>query len=141
MFGEQLCESASLAKDRKTLMDGVQRRDANAIGLASRLMLVQVASSDEVPSLLKEIGEAYYRWRPKTIDSQDAFEEALAASLRQRVAAVRLRNAIDLVRVGDRFDSSRHVTSDRGVEVTEVRGWVVLRENGKALTKASVSLR
>jgi len=141
LFGDQLCELAPLANDREMLLDGVLRRDGGAVGLASRLMLVQAAAADEVPSLLKEIGEAYYRWRPKTADIEDAFEQALAVGLRERIAAVGLRNTIELVRVGDRYDSSRHTSSDRGIEVTAVGGWVVLRENGKALTKALVSLR
>jgi hypothetical protein len=141
LLGAQLCELAPLEDDRRTLLEGVLRRDADAVGLASRLMLVQVAAAEEVPSLLKEIGEAYYRWRPKTVENEDAFELALAAGLRQRSADVGLRNAIDLVHVGDRYDSSRHTSSDRGIEVASVRGWIVLRENGKALTKANVSLR
>jgi hypothetical protein len=94
-----------------------------------------------LPSLLKELGEAFYRWRPKTTDSADKMEEALVAWLHDRIAAAGLRNRIDVVRVRDQYDSTRHMSSQRGIEVSEVCGWVVLRDNGRPLSKAKVSLK
>jgi hypothetical protein len=35
----------------------------------------------------------------------------------------------------------RHNAAERGVEVADVFGWVVLRDNGKVYSKANVSLR
>lgn len=141
VFGKELCEDRSLANRRRELLDSVSAREASAIGLAARLMLVRAASAEELPALLKEIGEAYYRHHPKTTDVTDEFETSLVEDLDRRIAAVGLRNSIELIRPGDRYDATRHVSSDRGVEVAEVRGWAVLRDNGKPLTKASVSLR
>jgi hypothetical protein len=141
LLGEAICTDDSLIDERRALLDAVRDHEPAAVGLAARLMLVQSAGADEMPLLLKEIGEAYYRWRPKNADVNDAFENALVAVLDRRIAEVGLRNSIDLVRPGDRYDAARHVTSDRGVEVTAVRGWAVLRDNGKPLTKASVALR
>jgi hypothetical protein len=141
LFGAELCRLATLAEERRGLVEQVLREDAAGVGLAGRLMLARTATAEELPSLLKELGEAYYRWRPKTADVTDAFEESLAQVLRQRIATVGLRNSIELVRPGDRYDASRHTSADRGVEVAAVHGWMVLRENGKALTKAQVSLR
>jgi len=141
LLGDELCGDAALAADRSELLAGVQSGDIAAIGLASRLMLVQVAAKAELPPLLKEVGEAYYRWRPKNTDVSDVFEETLVETMHKRIADVGLRNSIEVVQPGDRYETSRHVTPDRGVEVSDVRGWAVMRENGKALTKANVGLR
>ncbi|MEK6237799.1 MAG: hypothetical protein N2C14_24070, partial [Planctomycetales bacterium] len=51
------------------------------------------------------------------------------------------KHVIELVQPGDRYDSKRHTAKDRGVEVVEVLGWVVLRDNGKVYTKANVVLK
>ena len=141
IFGKDLCDDDSLDSRRQGLLDGVLAREATAIGLAARLMLVQAAGADELPPLLKEIGEAYYRLHPKTTDVTDQLERSLVTDLHKRIAAVGLRNSIELVCPGDRYDATRHVSPDRGVEVAAVRGWAVLRDNGKPLTKASVGLR
>ena len=37
----------------------------DAQALAAQLLLVQSAPQERLPQLLKETGEAYYRWRPK----------------------------------------------------------------------------
>ena len=42
---------------------------------------------------------------------------------------------------GERFDSLRHNASRPGVEITQVLGWIVLRDNGKVYTKASVAVK
>jgi len=141
VFGKDLCEERSLDGDRRALLDGVLAREATAIGLAARLMLVRAAGAEELPPLLKEIGEAYYRRYPRTTDVTDALESSLVKDLARRIAAVGLRNSIELILPGDRYDATRHVSPDRGVVVAEVRGWAVLRDNGKPLTKASVGLR
>ncbi len=141
VFGTDLCENSSIDNRRQELLDGVLARESTAIGLAARLMLVRAAGADEFPPLLKEIGEAYYRRHPKTEDAPDQLESLLVDDLDRRIAAVGLRNSIELIRPGDRYDATRHVSPDRGVEVAEVRGWAVLRDNGKPLTKANVGLR
>ncbi len=141
VFGRELCEESSLDGRRRELLDGILARESTAIGLAARLMLVRAAGADELPAQLKEIGEAYYRRHPKTTDATDTLETLLVKDLDRRIAAVGLRNSIELIHPGDRYDATRHVSPDRGVEVVEVRGWAVLRDNGKPLTKASVGLR
>lgn len=141
VFGGQRSGDPALDQSRRELLDGVLRGQDKAIGLAARLMLVHAVSSEELMPLLKETGEAYYRWRPKRLDEHDPLESSLVEALGKRIAAVGLRNSIELVRPGDRYDATRHLSSDRGVEVSEVRGWAVLRDNGKPLTKALVGLR
>jgi len=141
LLGDELCTNDSVVDDRRELMDGTLAGEANATGLVGRILLVQSASTNELPSLLKEIGEAYYRWRPKTVDVGDPMEQTLVEWLAKRIKQSGLRNSIALVRPGDRYESSRHNSTQKGIEVAEVCGWVVLRENGKALSRANVSLR
>ena len=90
---------------------------------------------------LRDLGEAYYRWQPRTSEAETPWERALVAWLTGRLQDMRLGNRIELVRPGERFDASRHVASQRGVVVETVRGWVVLRGNGKVYTKASVTVK
>ncbi|PHS03376.1 MAG: hypothetical protein COA78_17905 [Blastopirellula sp.] len=141
LLGSDLCHLTSISSEREKLMDAVKLGHPAAIGLVGHLMLMQIASDSDLPPLLKEIGESYYRWKPKKEDISDSFEEAIVNVLHKRITEVGLRNTIEIARPGDRYDASRHLTSDRGIEVTVVHGWSVLRENRKTLTKAAVSLR
>ena len=140
-LGEELCGVAALASTReqfvRDVMDGV---DA-ARTFAAQMMLVQSATVDQMPELLKHVGEAYYRWRPRTSPVEDTFEKALANWLTRRAESVGLRNTIQLVRPGERFESSRHLAEGRGVEIVAVHGWVVLRDGNKVYTRANVSVR
>ena len=52
-----------------------------------------------------------------------------------------MANTIELVSLGERFDSLRHNAQRPGVEITQVLGWIVLRDNGKVYTKASVAVK
>jgi hypothetical protein len=140
-FGDYLLTRDDLDDQRLRLVQGLGDGDPAAIGLLGRLLLLNAATAEEIPPLLKEIGEAYYRWQPRTADEPASLETALVDALNQRAAEVGLKNTVELVHLRDRYDTSRHVTTDRGVEVIGIHGWVVLRENGKALTKASVSLK
>ena len=91
--------------------------------------------------LLKEIGEAFYRWQPKAQPGANRMEDALVAWLQRACEDAGIGNSIELVDPGERFDSSRHSADGRGVEIIEVRGWIVLRDNGKVYTKATVAVR
>lgn len=141
LLGEELCRHESLTEDRRQLLGDVAASAPSAVALASRLMQVPTASADELPLLAKDVGEAFYRWRRAPSDAEDPFEQALVAFLQRRLEAAGLRNRIERVRVGDRFDSTRHNSAQRGMEVAEVQGWIVLRDNGKPLSRANVALR
>ena len=121
---------ATLILDRQgNIVDRVAAENRIVIGL------------DKMPPLLKDIGEAYYRWQPKSRPGSDRMEEALVAWLKETMQDAGIANTIEVVQPGERFDSTRHTASTRGVEITEVHGWVVLRDNGKVYTKASVAVR
>ena len=141
LFGPEIASRPALAFQRHQLINGVLEGDAAASGLAGQLLVFRSAPPERLPPLLKEIGEAYYRWQPKTQPGPVAFEEALAASLQHACETAGLRNRIELVEPGERFDAARHNASTRGVEIAEVHGWIVLRDNGKVYTKANVTVR
>jgi hypothetical protein len=123
------------------LLAGVAEGDPGACCLLGQLLIFRSAAADKMPPLLKDIGEAYYRWQPKTRPGPSPMEQALATWLKEALQDVGMANSIELVEPGERFDSNRHTASSRGVEITEVRGWVVLRDNGKVYTKAHVAVR
>ena len=108
--------------------------------IAAGLACFQSASAERLPKLLKEIGEAYYAWQPKRVPGANPLEEALTAWLQRTCEAAGIANTIELVHPGERFDATRHNASSRGVEIAEVYGWIVLRDNGKVYTKANVAV-
>lgn len=140
VFGQDLAYHESLPPQRQALLADVRRADENAIGLVGQVLCVRAATMDRLPTLLKDVGEAWFRWRPDQHGAPDPLRDALIAWLHSRLEAVGLGNRIELVRVGDRYDSKRHNAKTRGVEVTGVHGWVVLRDNGNVYTKATVTV-
>ena len=141
ILGDELAAQPGLAFQRSQLLGGVLDGNAAARALAGQLLVFRAAPAERLPPLLKEIGEAYYRWQPKTRPGNSPFEESLAAWLQRTCEAAGLHNTIELVHPGERFDAARHNAASRGVEIAEVLGWVVLRDNGKVYTKASVAVR
>lgn len=141
VLGPEIASRPALAFQRQQLITGVLEGNAAACALAGQLLVFRSAPPERLPPLLKEIGEAYYRWQPKTRPGPTPFEEALVASLQRACESAGLRNRIELVDPGERFDATRHNASTRGVEIVEVQGWIVLRDNGKVYTKANVSVR
>jgi hypothetical protein len=141
ILGRELAEHPGLVSERQQFFAGMVRGDPSACGLAGQLLIFQSASAERMPPLLKDVGEAYYRWQPKTQSRPGVLEQALVRALQRACEAAGIANTIELVGPGERFDSTRHNASMRGVEITAVHGWVVLRDNGKVYTKASVSVK
>ena len=139
VFGQDFPVHESLVAERQAVLSAAKHGHENAVGLIGQLLIVRSATMDRLPTLLKDVGEAWYRWRGESRDP-DPMRDALIVWLHSRLEAVGLGNRIDLVRVGDRFDSKRHNAKSRGVEVTGVQGWVVLRDNGNVYTKANVTV-
>lgn len=142
ILGAALAADPALASQRQQLLSGVLEGNAGACALAGQLLVFHSSPTERLPQLLKDVGEAYYRWQPKTRPGNTPMEEALVRWLQQNCETAGLANVIELVHPGERFDSTRHVAANtRGVEITEVLGWIVLRDNGKVYTKASVVVR
>ncbi|MHC4179050.1 MAG: hypothetical protein ACYSWU_16170 [Planctomycetota bacterium] len=141
LLGSELADDPGLDFHRQQLLSGVLQADPGACSLLGQLLVFRSARTDKMPPLLKDIGEAYYRWQPKSRPGSNPMETALVAWLKETMQDAGIANCIELVEPGERFDSTRHTASSRGVEITEVRGWIVLRDNGKVYTKASVGVR
>ena len=141
ILGPDLAAHPALAFQRQQVLDGILEGNPGACSLAGQLLVFQSSPAERLPQLLKDIGEAYYRWQPKISPGTTPIEEALVAWLQKSCEAVGINNAIELVHPGERFDTARHAAATRGVEITEVLGWIVLRDNGKVYTKAQVVVR
>lgn len=141
VFGEELAADEGLTLDREALLSSLHSGEPTAVGLVGQLLVFHAAPDLLKPQLLKDIGEAYYRWRPKTTVRDDPLEVALAAWLERACDTAGTRRKIDLVRPGMRFNVAYHKATDKGVEITQVSGWVILREDGSVYQKASVGVR
>jgi hypothetical protein len=141
LLGGELAHNPALNADKSKLLNGVLSGDPGACGLVGTLLLFRAAAADKMPPLLKDIGEAFYRWQPKTSGRPSELEKALVDWLMRACDQAGMANTIELVNPGERFDSLRHNSLRPGVEITQVLGWIVLRDNGKVYTKASVAVK
>jgi hypothetical protein len=141
ILGSELSGDAELNVVRQQFLRDVIGGATEARALAGQLLLLQATPKDELPERFRHVGEAYYRWRPRSSTTADPLEQALASWLTKKAEDAGLRNSIALVRPGDRFDSTRHSAPTRGVEVAAVHGWIVLFDNTKVYTKASVTVK
>ena len=141
LLGGELAHNPALNLDKNQLLNGVLSGDPGACGLVGSLLLFRSAAADKMPPLLKDIGEAFYRWQPKTSNRPSELEKALVEWLMRACDQAGMANTIELVNPGERFDSLRHNALRPGVEITQVLGWIVLRDNGKVYTKASVAVK
>jgi hypothetical protein len=141
ILGDDLWLNPAVEADRHQLIDGFLNRDPAVCGLAALLLLFQSSPPERLPLLIKDLGEAYYRWQPRVSDPVMPFEAALSAWVIKVSEAAGVRNRIELVRPGARFNPQLHKAHERGIEVTQVLGWVVLREDGGVFQKASVAVK
>lgn len=141
VFGPYLAANPALAAYRQSLLQGIRHGDMNSRYFAGVLMMFQAAAAEKMVLLLKDLGEAYYRWSPKRGIDPDAMEVSLREFAIQACERAGLPNSIELVHPGQRFDSGRHNATSRGVEIVNVLGWVVLRGNGSVYSKAAVDVQ
>ncbi len=141
ILGPELAVNAGLAQPCRRLVSGVLAEDPDSQALAGQLLVFQSAPPERLPQLLKDLGEAFYRWEPKTSPESSPVEQALVGWVQRRCEAAGIANTIALVHPGERFDSARHTATTRGVEIVRVHGWIVARDNGKVYTKAAVTVR
>jgi hypothetical protein len=140
VFGHDFPQHPALVGERQTLAAAVRQGSEDAITLVGQMLIFRAATMDRMAQQLKDVGEAWYRWRPDQPGAPQPMRDAVIAWLHHRLERAGLANRIELVRAGDRYDSKRHNAKDRGVEVTAVYGWVVLRDNGSVYTKANVAV-
>ena len=104
-------------------------------------LMFQSAATEKKALLLKDLGEAFYRWTATLPNGPEALEAVFVPQVQAVCEQAGLQNSLELVRVGQRFDNTRHTSLSRGVEVVRVKGWVVLRSNGSVYAKALVDVR
>ena len=142
LLGNDLFNNTELKRSVDWIEQQALSDNSDALLLLGQLLVFRFSSADRKPTLLKEVGEAFYRCFPKIRDERDHFEESLAAWLTKQCDAVGLPNSIELVHFGERFDASKHAPIERGgVEIARVLGWVVLRDGGRVFSKAAVQTR
>jgi hypothetical protein len=138
VFGDHLGTIPGLSAVSGELLADVYAGDNDAIGLLGQLLTFRAASGERKPKLLKEMGEAFYLWKPT---GEPTLRDALIAWIHALLEEVGIANRIEIVQAGDRYDLTRHNSRERGVEIGDVYGWCVLRENGKVYSKASVAAK
>lgn len=143
IFGSELVGKANLDFHRQQLLSGALEGNPEAAAFVGQLLVFRSAPTEKLPTLVKDLGEAYYRWQPKRRAGagNNPMEQALVDWITETLQDAGIPNTIELVHPGERFDSTRHTATSRGVEITEVRGWVVLRDNGRVYTKALVDVK
>ena len=141
LLGAELAGNSTIARDRQELLGAVLQGDSAAGCLVGSIVMFRSSPPEKMPPWLKEIGEAFYRWQPRTSNRPGDLEKALVDWLQRACEQSGMANSIELVHPGERFDSTRHNASKPGVEITQVLGWIVLRDNGKVYTKAAVAVK
>ena len=141
VFGEGLVDETSTLRDRQFLLDGLLSGDVAARYFAGIWMMFQASPTEKKALLLKDLGEAFYRWAATLPNGYERFEGVFIPWVQTLCEQSGLQNTLERVLVGQRFDNSRHTSPSRGVEVVGVHGWVVLRNNGSVYAKALVDVQ
>lgn len=138
LFGDHLGIDPAIGSLSGSLLSDVYQGNLDAMSLMGCLLTFRSEAPDRKPRLLKDMGEAFYRWRP---DDNASLRDALITWVHAELDSVDVGNRITLAQVGDRYDMQRHNAKERGVEVAQVQGWIVLRDNGKVYSKANVTVQ
>ena len=102
LLGGELAHNPALNVDKNQLLSGVLSGDPGACGLVGSLLLFRSAAADKMPPLLKDIGEAFYRWQPKTSNRPSELEKAMVEWLMRACDQAGMANTIELVNPGER---------------------------------------
>lgn len=136
LLGSELCNCSE-----KWIVDLLAGRN-EAITLTGQWLQVRAADDKQFPNLLRQLGEAFYCWNIETKNKDNVLEKTLIRTLNDRAQKLGLRNSIESVSPGDRFDANRHnpLSGQRGMTVDTVLGWVVMRDV-RVFAKATVSIK
>ena len=138
IFGDLLKVDPGIGALSGALLSEVYANAADAVGLLGYLLAFRSADQERKPKLLKDLGEAFYLWKP---DGNQRLLGPLIKWVHASLDQAGINNRIEVVQAGDRYDMQRHNAKERGAEVCGVAGWIVLRDNGKVYSKANVSVR
>lgn len=143
LFGRDLVQDSRTADGLTELARRLADEDPPAVGFVGELLCWRSATRERIPKLLGDVGDAYYACFPRTTDQVAPLEQALVDILAKKCIDQDVPNSIELVRLGERFSPSRHRlrAGERGVEVTEICGWVVVGPDGQILNRAQVGVK
>ena len=65
VLGRDLAEHPGLNYQRQRLLSGFLQGEPAACSLVGQLLVFRSSPAEKMPTLLKDIGEAYYRWNPR----------------------------------------------------------------------------
>jgi len=141
LIGALFKDPLATAYCKKLLQDVLNANNGARIFLG-QLLVFRSSAPEKMPQLLRDLGEAYYMWRPMEGSTEDPFEGVIVAWVNETLKEAKIGNYVEAVQPGGRFDSQRHNSGKRsgGVEISEVLGWIVFREGGKVYVKASVDV-
>ncbi|MBS0205936.1 MAG: hypothetical protein JSS49_23800 [Planctomycetes bacterium] len=143
LFGGDLIGDSRTTDGLVELTRRLADDDPKAIGLIGQLMTWRSAPRERIPKLLGDVGDSFYACFPRSSDQIPPLELALVETLAKKCIECDVPNTIELVRPGERFDPSRHRmrAGDRGAEVTEIHGWIVVGPDGQILNRAQVGVK
>ena len=141
ILGPELAVNRALETDRQQLITSFLAGQASGRSLVGWLLVFRSAGPGKQPLLLRDVGEAFYAWQPRTSGVAGDLETAIVAWLERLCRQAGLPHTIELVNPGERFDASRHNATAPGVEISEVLGWIVLRDGEKVYSKATVAVK
>ena len=70
-FGRDLSTAPQLAAQRQELLRDLRSGQPEAQALVGLLLLFRGSAAEKMPVLLKDMGEAWYRWRPGSAHGED----------------------------------------------------------------------
>ncbi len=145
-LGDELVNDASSRAHCDELVHDLLNGQSLAVSLLGHWMTFRAASPDRLPLLMRQIGEAYYAWRPREQSGpseEDGLELALVRAMNARCERASVRNRVELIRQNTRFDPVRHEPDggSGGTTVVAVRGWLVLKADNSVFYRAKVSVR
>jgi hypothetical protein len=142
VFGSQWLADGAFAAECRSLSESLSAGDRATAQLVGQLLVFHAAPADRIATVLKDLGESYYKWRQQRPSATaDAFGLALVDWVNERCHLANSSNRVERVEPGDRFDAHRHQSAGRGATVSQPHGWVVTRADGKVYSRAQVTVR
>ncbi len=141
ILGRDLAEYPGLDRQRQRLLSGFLQGEPAACALVGQLLVFRSSPAEKMPTLLKDIGEAYYRWNPRTAAGPTKWKTPWSpgSSGPANRPACPTRSSWS-IRASVSIPCG--TTPPNGASrITQVFGWIVLRDNGKVYTKASVAVK
>ena len=74
ILGPELCGNPTIAHERQQLLSGLLAGEPAATSLVGLLLVFRAARAEKMPMLVRDLGEAYYRWQPRNTNRPSELE-------------------------------------------------------------------